>query len=137
MAASYFKPKRYTPIQQYAAFRKKFPEWEVVLKQHGFEAKGYLKPSPLGEIYYVRIAYYQDQAPKVTVISPQLRPREKSGKIIHTYADGSLCLYYPKAKEWTPVLLIADTLVEWASLWLYHYEVWHALGEWLGGGIEH
>ena len=29
-----------------------------------------------------------------------------------------------------------ETIVPWASLWLYYYEVWHATGEWLGGG-EH
>ena len=137
MAVNYFKTRHYTPIQQYAAFRQKFPEWEVVWKQHGFEAKGYLRPSPLSESYHICITYYQGKAPKVTVISPQLRPREKGGEIKHTYSDGSLCLYYPKAREWTPAQLISNTLVEWAALWLYHYETWHAIGDWLGGGVEH
>jgi hypothetical protein len=32
---------------------------------------------------------------------------------------------------------IATTIIPWLSLWLYYYEVWHATGEWMGGGIEH
>jgi hypothetical protein len=32
---------------------------------------------------------------------------------------------------------IADTLVPWASEWLFDYELWLATGEWYGGGIEH
>ena len=31
---------------------------------------------------------------------------------------------------------IADTILPWTSLWLYFYELWHATGQWLGGG-EH
>jgi hypothetical protein len=34
-------------------------------------------------------------------------------------------------------MAVADTTVPWTALWLYHYEVWHATGEWLGGGIDH
>ena len=41
----------------------------------------------------------------------------------------------------TPTLFLggqkfAETIVPWACLWLYYYEVWHATGEWLGGGLH-
>jgi len=29
-----------------------------------------------------------------------------------------------------------ETIVPWACLWLYYYEVWHTTGEWLGGGLH-
>ncbi len=33
-------------------------------------------------------------------------------------------------------MTLADTILPWASLWLFYYEVWLATGEWVGGG-EH
>jgi hypothetical protein len=33
-------------------------------------------------------------------------------------------------------MVLADTIIPLASLWLFYYEVWFATGEWLGGG-EH
>jgi len=34
-------------------------------------------------------------------------------------------------------MLLADTIVPWLMSWLFFYEIWHAIGEWLGGGVEH
>lgn len=31
---------------------------------------------------------------------------------------------------------LVDSVLLWASLWLFFYEVWLATGDWLGGG-EH
>jgi len=31
---------------------------------------------------------------------------------------------------------LADTILPWASLWFFYYEIWLATGEWVGGG-EH
>ncbi|MDY0295864.1 MAG: hypothetical protein RB296_00975 [Acidobacteriota bacterium] len=33
-------------------------------------------------------------------------------------------------------MIIAKTIVPWASEWLIFYELWLATGEWLGGGIH-
>lgn len=33
-------------------------------------------------------------------------------------------------------MLIADTIVPWASEWLLHYEYWLSTGTWHGGGHE-
>ena len=32
--------------------------------------------------------------------------------------------------------VISETIMPWLALWLFHYEAWHATGEWLGGGQE-
>ncbi len=50
----------------------------------------------------------------------------------HLYADGSLCLYWPKEWQWAAHEAIAETLLPWAALWLYYYELWLDAGEWLG-----
>lgn len=52
------------------------------------------------------------------------------------YADDRPCLYYPKAKEWSESMLIADTIVPWLAEWLFHYEIWVLTGQWEGGGIH-
>ena len=50
-------------------------------------------------------------------------------------AGDELCLYY--GNQWDPGELIATTIVPWTSEWLEYYELWHATGLWLGGGVGH
>ena len=52
------------------------------------------------------------------------------------YGQERLCLYLPGSGEWSSELPLGRTFLPWISLWLYFYEVWHATGEWLGGGLE-
>lgn len=74
--------------------------------------------------------------PIIRAIDPELRQIE-GRKCDHLYPDGSLCLYYHPAGEWGPHMLLANTIIPWASRWLYFYELWLATdGIWLGGGIH-
>ena len=84
--------------------------------------------------YKIRILYSISTSPEVYVVSPGLQCRANGRPIPHMYSKKNLCLYLPRSGEWEPDLFIADTIVPWTSLWLYHYEVWHATGSWLGGG---
>lgn len=99
--------------------------------------EGGLRPTDVSEEYRIRISYRLHRAPRVYVLEPELSRNRKGEKIPHRYAEGCLCLYYPGYGEWSPKMFIAETIVPWTALWLYHYEVWHATDEWLGGGIEH
>ncbi|MEJ7558643.1 MAG: hypothetical protein WKF66_10070 [Pedobacter sp.] len=137
MAADFKGTKNLTAMQQYLDFKRNLPAWKAQVQANGFTAKSVIQPTPLSALYSVRITYQQDWAPVIRVLNGQLKPRVANGKIRHTYDNGSLCLYYPKAREWTPKDLISETIVPWISVWLYYYEIWHATGLWLGGGIEH
>lgn len=137
MANRYNATTKYTAMQQYLDFKKNLPGWKIQPHHNGFTAKSIIQPSPLSDYYEVRITYKQDCSPKIVVLNNKLKPRTPNGKIKHTYNDGSLCLYYPRAKEWTTKDLISQTIVPWISVWLYYYEIWHATDLWLGGGIEH
>jgi hypothetical protein len=95
---------------------------------------GELQPAALSDKYMVRIQYTFGRRPRVFVLRPTLQARVARERIPHTFSDGSLCLHV--REDWTPAMFIADTIVPWTSLWLYYYEVWHAIGEWLGGGHE-
>ena len=97
---------------------------------------GRLQPTAASESYLTRIiCSRQRPSPRVFVVSPGLT-RRNCEAIPHRYNDGSLCLWQPAYQEWQPAYWIVDTVLGWASLWLLFYELWHASGEWLGGG-EH
>jgi hypothetical protein len=98
--------------------------------------EGDLQPSDASARYKLAVEYRFRRFPVVSVLSPALQPHENGSPIPHRFADGTLCLYLTNSGEWTPAMYIADTTIPWAAHWLLHYEVWHATGEWLGGG-EH
>jgi hypothetical protein len=91
---------------------------------------GTLVPTPLSRIYTVRITYSIREYPTVVVVDPPLQP-DPDGYLPHFYSEeGCLCLH--EADEWDPSMLIALTIVPWASEWLAHYELWKRTGQWYG-----
>lgn len=95
--------------------------------------------------YIVAIAWDSSsiEKPFVFLVSPVLRPREGESfeGIPHLIFDANnpvqsgLCLFDPDGREWSPMHLIADSTVPWASQWLAYYELWHLKGIWFGGGV--
>ncbi|MEP9415833.1 hypothetical protein ABLE92_16020 [Gordonia sp. VNQ95] len=85
--------------------------------------------------YTVRITYKHRQRPQVKVLTPQLksRPREP---LPHVYRGNELCLYYGDEFVGSEHF-IADTIVPWATEWLYFYEHWMSTGAWLGTEAPH
>lgn len=86
--------------------------------------------TPREKTYYVEITYY-DRTPRVYVVIPDIAPDAP-----YRNADGSLGLYYPPDGSWTPRKLIANTIVPWACLWIYFYEIWQVTGNWYGEGVS-
>jgi hypothetical protein len=122
--------------QQIIAMELSFPEFKYEWKKNTVMWTGHLKPTALSKNYKIQISYSLDkQQPEILVLSTALS-RRGNEKIPHIYPGNRLCLFRPKKKEWTKDMLISETIVPWTSLWLYYYEMWHATGEWLGGG-EH
>ena len=116
---------------------KQLPDFKVYLsKPSCLIAEGNVTPSVLAETYLLRIEYAANRTPKVSVKSPLLVPLTSGEKIPHMYCQSQLCLFLPGSGEWSSDMFIADTIVPWAALWLHYYELWHATGEWLGGGHE-
>jgi hypothetical protein len=96
---------------------------------------GCLQPTPGSRFYKVVITCESGGQPAVHVTGLQAGPNAE--RIPHTYAPDRPCLFHTASRDWRSDMKIANTIVPWLSLWLFHYEVWHATGEWLGGGIEH
>lgn len=106
--------------------------------------RGFVRPSPVTRRYKVRLTYRLGDRPRLVVVEPRLeRRREQPDKPIpHTYnhdTPGSEepCVYYPFSREWTPAVPLATTIMPWLLTWLVDYEVWHAAGQWMGGGVPH
>ena len=137
MARRYLRAKSLTMAQQTWKMSSRWPGF--VFKAESTAAGvwvGTLCPTELSDTYRLQIRYVLGAHPKINVIAPALRNISSTERIPHTYADGSLCLYWPAYGEWSGQRFIADTIIPWASLWLVHYEYWLATGEWHGGG-EH
>lgn len=104
------------------------------IKNSRLKWQGDLQPSPLSRTFSVELLYGGGRrAPAVRVISPQLRSDEVT-ELPHVYAGDELCLCYPC--EWNAGMLIARTVVPWASEWLLHFEMFRTTGKWHGGGHE-
>lgn len=101
-------------------------------------------PSPLSDSYKLRIRCKLTKSsttynPKVYIDSPNPLPLAAGAeRLPHTYSYSAgkqqLCLYLPKAGEWSTSMIIADTVVHWAVQWMYYYEIWASTGIWMGGG---
>ncbi len=136
MGNRYFRSKPLTVGNQIFAMERHFPDFKVRFKKGMATWVGTLQPSAASEAYTVTIQYSLPDVPRVWVVSPELINRPDGQRIPHVYEGKRLCLYLPGSGEWKKTMLIAETIVPWASLWLYYYEVWHATGEWLGGGVH-
>ena len=89
--------------------------------------EGSLQTDPSSPAYTVRVVYRTRGSPKVFVARPRLPDTAP-----HRWPDGSLCLYWPKEWHWVDTEPISGTIMLWAALWLEYYEVWKALGIWMG-----
>jgi hypothetical protein len=98
--------------------------------------RGPLQPTQISDDYTVEVSLRDGSPPRARVLVPELQPRTPGGRLPHVYGGPTLCLYYPHYGEWHPGLFVAETIVPWASEWLFHYESWHVTGRWHGGGIH-
>jgi hypothetical protein len=97
--------------------------------------RGSIEPTSRFRNYQIHICYKLHESPSVEVISPKLQTRDGK-RPPHLYGDDRLCLYLPRADEWSGHMTLARTIVPWTSEWLFFYELWLATGEWLGGGVH-
>jgi hypothetical protein len=118
--------------RQALALAQRFPD--STLRRNGrlLIWRGRMQPTPISRTYLIEVRYQYGWPPKTRVVS-QLRTRTgKSLPHVWHHQHRVLCLY--QAEDWNPRMLIANTIVPWASEWLLFYEVWLVTGGWDGGG---
>jgi hypothetical protein len=136
MAHRHLGRQRLSLGQQALSMKKYFPDFTCSIVCNRIIWSGHIQPTNLSDMYKLRIEYSLSSWPKVMVIQPKLIVRPSEEEIPHMYCQQHLCLYRPGRFEWGPDMFISQSIIPWASLWLYYYEIWFATGKWLGGG-EH
>lgn len=118
---------------------REYPEWKVRQNYGELAAIGEIQPTAYSPKYLVKIAFRRsDSIPQVTLLSPEIQERNhKLPPHLLSKKKKTLCLCYPKLKEWKKTDIIAQTIIPRISLWLYYYEHWLQYGKWLGGGTVH
>lgn len=123
---------RDVPVRQIGAMREAFPQFTPSPSRGGIIWRGSLRPTIDSPVYNMVILHPFDRTPNVQVARPRIDPRAP-----HRYPDGSLCLYWPEEWRWSPKERLADSIVPWAALWLYYYEIWLITDQWLGPSSPH
>ena len=110
---------------------------------------GVIQPTALSREYKVTIKYTINKSPICIINAPDFKSLADDKAIPHIYPNDTnirgtkLCLFLPKLKkknkisEWQPTMFVADTIIPWASSWLFYFECWLSSGEWQGGGVDH
>ena len=122
--------------QQAQAILLKWPGFTVSVAGNKLKAIGDLQPTARSLVYTVQVMYKLGDNPDITLHNPKIERNFKKEMPEHLYSEERLCLYRPIYGEFKSSNLISETIIPWISLWLYHYEVWHITGDWMGGG-EH
>jgi hypothetical protein len=140
-----FLPKQRLSVrQQRAHMMRVWPALDSRFEGGLLIVTGLVQPTPITREYRIRLTYKDFFVPKVYVISPKLERRaaEPDTPIPHTYDYLTVgkerpCVYHPGSDEWNASVLLATSVMPWLLSWLVDYELWHATGEWLGGGMPH
>ena len=98
----------------------------------------WIRPSPLSADYRIEVQYDIKTSPTIWAREPDLKAMAGGQKLPHLYYQDTqeLCLYQPRYREWHPKLLLSRTVIPWAVLWFYYFEIWLVTGVWPGNG-EH
>jgi hypothetical protein len=121
---------------QLAALKAKIPGCDLYLNKNYLRARGKIQPTPRSIWYSYEIKYRFRENITIFIKDPPIKTEFNGKKAEHLYKDGSLCLFFPKAKEFDSKKLIVDYIVPWIALWLFFYEIWLVTGDWKGGGIH-
>lgn len=136
---------------QIGAIRRDWPDFRLTRRSGGrLTWKGPIRPFGMEYTIQISLAMPREYGyrkrlggvPRTTVLTPKLIRRSSvpDAPFPHVYENEDdpefplLCLYDPGEREWSHQQLIAETIVPWTIEWLACYEIWHATGDWVGGG---
>lgn len=128
-----FKKRSINLALQALALTSAIPGSEACIHHNFLVWEGWVQPYEGSRKYKLCINYsgVKDAKPHVWVVVPALY---KLKNLPHVYNGGNLCLYWPEEWKWADWRMVAHTILPWACLWLYYYEILKKTGEWKGGG---
>lgn len=113
--------------------KKHFPFLKFQVEKGKLICLGYVQPSDYSPIFHYRVEWDPGSSPKVFPINPSIDYDDD----IHMYAEGCLCLYYPKDFIYDSKSHIYDTIIPWTHEWFLFYELYMIKGRWLHPYVEH
>ena len=143
MNSKFFRPNSKRKVKGILSFKQLerikllFPNMKIVKREWDcFEIELKIQPTPLSQVYEVKIVYKDNRFIEIFVINRTLKIAINRDKLPHIYDSEKqqLCLYSPSKREWSAHNYIDNTVIPWTSEWLYYYELWLPEGKWLGGG---
>lgn len=125
-------------VQQYLRLKRDFPDGHGSVSMGKLIWRQSLRPTPISRCYDLRVILGPSPTPKVFVENPCLRDLTSGRSLPHVYQQNParLCLYQPNYREWAASMFLSETILPWASLWLFYFEDWLITDQWNGGG-EH
>lgn len=87
--------RRLNPAQQMLALRAMMPGVTGTARRGVLNCVMPIQPSPISQVYTVRILQQHGGRPQVTVIDPPLQLYHGATSLPHVYPGDELCLYYP------------------------------------------
>jgi hypothetical protein len=134
----YFRPVPITLPVQLHYLKSAYPNSTGNICGKVIKWSSWVTPSPVSAEYRIDLDYAIGKPPQVWAREPDLKEMAGGRKLPHVYDDASqrLCLYHPTYREWKSTLLISRTVIPWAVLWFYYFEIWIVTGQWPGKG-EH
>lgn len=123
--------------EQLKKIKSDFPDTQLLKNTwNRFQIVLEIQPTAISEKYHLMIIYELDKLVQVYVVEKELKIAKNRSKLPHVYNSKKqqLCLFSPSKKEWNGFNYIVDTIIPWASEWLYFYELWLPQGKWHGGG---
>jgi len=137
-------PQRRLPnlAQRHAELKSlRWPESTLELVQGRALRFGFkVAPTPLSRVYRCSLKLYPARFPELFVMDPDPKGVAGGRVLPHTYPhDGAgtkLCLWLPKAHEWSAQMRLDETYLPWAAEWLDYFEEWLITDEWTGGGAH-
>lgn len=138
--SKYFRHRSYSFSDIYShlmEIKNQYADVSIKIKRGRYELLIKLQPTDGSPVYKVKVVAREwKSSVDIFVVEPNLAEMAGEHKIPHIYKNGSLCLFYPKNKEWSFDDNWGKTLIPWTCLWLYYFEIWYETGEWMGGGIH-
>ena len=131
--ARYSIVKPITSVQQESELKRKYGKLIESTSTHSgrLECTMRLQPTDESKEYTIRIVYSISKAPKVWMVNPPELVTVDGKKPHHLFPDGSLCVFYPRGREWNNSMFLAESFVPWVITWLSAYEFWQLTGKWV------
>lgn len=132
------KQRRVTIPRQMAALNHIFRGEEKSPLKDSLDWRCWVKPTPLGHDYRIRIHYRLSHSPSVFVMEPDLKALAGGRDLPHVYSpeEQQICLFLPRSNEWQDCFYLANTIYPWSLFWLLYFEDWLVTEKWNGGGVH-